>query len=93
MREPLKFFDLDAAQLAKLEVWTARQDAAALAEQRSMTGRDAFWIELNEDGEPYYGVSGGELTFEITPTGIGTVVKVRHNWTKKTLDLSEYEKW
>lgn len=93
MGAPLKFFDLDAAQLARLEIWSAQQDAAALAEQKTMPGRDAVWIELNEGGEPYYGASGGELTFEITPTSIGTAIRVRHNWTKKELDLSDYDKW
>lgn len=43
--------------------------------------------------EPYYGAIGGGLTYEFTPTGVGTIVKVKESSTGLELDLTDYESW
>lgn len=40
---------------------------------------------------PYTVCIGGCLTFSITETSIGNVVKVREGITGETIDLSDYE--
>lgn len=47
---------------------------------------------MGED-EPYYGACGGGLTYEITPTSLGTVVVVREAVTGKGLNLTDYDAW
>lgn len=47
---------------------------------------------MGED-EPYYGACGGGLTYEITPTSLGTVVVVRETVTGKGLNLTDYDAW
>lgn len=40
---------------------------------------------------PYLGAIGGLLTFQFTPTSLGTVVKVTAG--NHVLDLTDYESW
>lgn len=44
-------------------------------------------------GHPYYGACDGGLTYEVTPTGIGVVIKVREYFTQEVLDITDYENW
>jgi hypothetical protein len=44
-------------------------------------------------GIPYYGVSGGALTYNFTPNGLGTVFNVYHAVTNEVLDLTDYDSW
>lgn len=39
------------------------------------------------------GATGGRITYQITPTTLGTVIKVIDNCTQDSLDLTEYEHW
>ena len=51
------------------------------------------WLDnvVYPDGVPYQGAIGGGVTYEFTPTSIGTVFKVKANG--KELDLSDYDSW
>jgi len=40
-----------------------------------------------------FGACGGGYTFEFTPGGLGTHVRVRNGITKEFIDLSEYDDW
>lgn len=46
-----------------------------------------------EMGYPYSGASGGGLTYEFTPTSIGTVEIVRYSGYPESLDLTDYLSW
>ena len=35
---------------------------------------------------------GGEFTYSYTPTGLGTVVRVK-NWDGREIDLTDYDEW
>ena len=39
------------------------------------------------------GAIGGKYTWEITPTGLGQIVKVKCNACNKILDLTEEDSW
>lgn len=41
----------------------------------------------------YSGAIGGRLTFEFTPTSIGTIVKVRDYHSGQELDITDYDTW
>lgn len=56
-------------------------------------GWDQMKEELIQSEGPYYGAIGGAYTFIITPTSLGTVVKIEHAVTKETLDLTDYDGW
>jgi hypothetical protein len=42
---------------------------------------------------PYTGAIGGALTFEITDTSLGTIVKVRCDYVAMVEDITRYEDW
>lgn len=39
------------------------------------------------------GAVGGHITFKFTPTGLGTIIKAENTITKRTIDLTDYDKW
>jgi len=41
----------------------------------------------------YCGAIGGRITFKFTPTGLGEIIKVEDTYTKKEIDLTNYENW
>ena len=45
-----------------------------------------------EQGYPYSGVSGGGLSYEFTPTGLGTVTIARYVGGYE-LDITDYSNW
>jgi hypothetical protein len=74
----LTVFELRDADMKRLNEWKKEQEAKA----RTMQGK-----------KPYYGAIGGELTYMFTPTSLGVVVKVKHEYTGDVLDLTEYSDW
>lgn len=51
---------------------------------------------LNSLEERYAGAIGGAYTYEITPTGLGVVIKVyyfKDTKHEKSIDLTEYDLW
>lgn len=88
-------FSLSEKQAAQLSVWTAKQNAQAVAAQKQNPPDvprailESSW----EDGYPYGGAIGGSLTFSFTPTSLGVAVKVTDAHTGEAIDLSDYEDW
>lgn len=78
-------FSLDEKQTEKLRVWEEEQDRKVIDQQKG--------TEFERFGIPYYGVTGGSLTYSFTPTGLGVVVKIRNNVTKEEIDLTDYDSW
>lgn len=84
---------LDKQQQIKLAQWNVEQDQIMLERQRiSMSPQDFAHLTMNGQ-YPYYGASSGSLTYMITPTSLGDVVKVRHNATNEEIDLTDYDMW
>jgi hypothetical protein len=78
-------FQLTDNQREKVCTWSAEQDKKVIEQQKG-TG-------LEHPGMPYYGASGGALTYSFTPTSLGMILKVEHNLTHETIDLTEYSYW
>jgi hypothetical protein len=84
--------ELDAVQLAQLNRWL-EGIFDRIDKKHHARGRGQLAEIFKQRGEVYAGVSGGNLTFEITPTGLGTVFKVRESVTGEAIDLSDYDTW
>lgn len=64
--------------------------------QKAAGGQIASMVMETEQGiYPYFGAIGGDVTFHITPTSIGTVYKAKVQYGEKSyeLDLTNYEEW
>jgi len=83
-------FSLDAEQSERYQEWEKEQDAKVRARQLEST--DSSTAKMAECGA-YYGTIGGGYTFTFTPTGLGTVVKVKNCVTGEELDLTDYDSW
>lgn len=98
--EPISF-ELTLEQTKQVEDWVIKQDKefckqqlanfeAQIAEGKEVDG----WIlSMLQDGIPYYGASGGALSYSFTPTSLGVIETVRHAGTKQTLNLTDYDLW
>lgn len=87
-------FELSVEQQAQVDAWLRETVyPEVIAKQREEFKVHTPFMEYSWDaGFPYEGASGGGLTYEFTPTGLGTVVRV--TYTKDyTLDISEYDLW
>jgi hypothetical protein len=69
-------FSLTEEQIKQVAEWAAEQDRKIAEKQ----GKD----------HPYYGCSGGSLSYEFTPTSIGLVVKVTNNLSKESINVTEW---
>lgn len=68
-------FDLDDKAWDKITDWVREQDG----------------LITRMGGYPPDGDIGGSLTYEFTPTAVGTIVKVKHALTNEVLDLTDYD--
>jgi hypothetical protein len=69
-------------QKRKLDDFMEEQDCEAARKQGKPDGQP-----------PNYGASGGAYTYMLTPTSLGTVVKVKNNVTGNEVDLTDYLEW
>lgn len=51
------------------------------------------WLANRPQKKAYTGAIGGRYTYTFTPTGLGTVVKVKDAIVGDEIDLSDYEHW
>lgn len=89
-------FTLSPEQLVKLNDWIDLQNSKAVDMQRANPPQgvpldllESCW----EDGFPYSGAIGGNLTYSFTPTSIGVIVNIKHGNTGQDIDLTEYDLW
>ena len=78
-------FTLDPYRVKKLLEWNKTQDTLTLDKQNKPKKEKGEKL----DKYPYYGCSGGQLTYTFTPTMIGTFVTVEHAATKNKLEFSD----
>lgn len=83
---------LSKSQKKKIREFLETQDQIAAKEQ-SKNFSELIREDLTESGLlPYYANYIG-FSYIITPTGLGTIIKIQHYWTKEILDITEYDKW
>ena len=84
--------ELDAEQLARLNDWLA-QTIEDVDKKHREAGRGEIAEMFKSRGEVYAGASGGNVTFAITPTSVGTVFKVHESIIGYAIDVSNYDNW
>jgi hypothetical protein len=92
-------FTVSRMDNAKVTQWLHKTVYPAVVkaqrEAHEASGRPANPVQLDcwREGYPYSGVSGGGLTFEFTPTSIGTVSIARYAGYEGKLDFTDYNSW
>ncbi len=93
-------FQITQEEWAKIGKWLLEEVYPPVVEHQLKDPDTAAQLFPDEDGvirRPYTGAIGGGLTYEFTPTGLGTVTRV--TWGKgcgeweKTLDVTDYDLW
>lgn len=86
-------FKITKTQQKLIDKWTKEQDLIAVGIQKSEVKSPTMWHQMSwSDGVPESGAIGGGLEYIFTPTSIGTMIKIKHLFTKEILDISEYDK-
>lgn len=86
-------FDLTEEERTTVREWLKTEVFPPILKEQAGTDKEIFQA-TDEFGItwPYDGAIGGCLTYCFTPTGIGTVIKVRHA-SGKEIDLTKYDNW
>lgn len=83
---------LNEDQKQKLEDFIAEQEKVAIDRERRGVARTYSTPSL-APGTPYSASIGGDVTYEITPTGVGPIIKVRYLQTGSVLNLTDFNSW
>jgi len=93
-------FQLDEKQQQRLNQWIEAQDLKAIEQQKEelkTMSKDNVLYEnyliSHKTGHPYTGAIAGGLTYSFSPTGLGTVIKVKYALTNEEIDLTNYNEW
>ena len=89
-------FTLEESQKSKLSAWLKEKETALAWEQLKNYETADKVIQCGKQLIPFLGASGGSVTYEFTPTSIGTITKVV--WCagmpfEDTIDLTDYDFW
>lgn len=87
-------FTVSEHDRAKIAEWLTTVVYPPIIEEQLKDSRISAMLPRDENGRvkrPYLGAIGGGLSYEFTPTGIGTIFKVR--FLDQELDLTDYESW
>lgn len=85
--------DLTDKQEKQFKAWEAEQDKICLEKQLAQMSEEDKLVLTNDGESPYYGAIGGSITWMITRTSLGFIIKVRHAGTEETINLTDYENW
>jgi hypothetical protein len=85
-------FGLNKAEKAVIDAWNKSLLPEILAIQKAGSLGTALDGTIQPD-EPYYGATGGGLTYSFIPTGLGTIIVVKESITGKELNVSDALDW
>ena len=86
-------YKLDEKQYKELEQWLDKQNKDIIEKQRSSMSAEDF-EDFTMNGQfAYTGAIGGGVTYMLTDTSLGTIIKVKHAITNEELDLTNYDEW
>lgn len=86
-------FEISSTQRERISQWHESIKDEIIRHQRATMNPVDFDINTSSGSHPYYGAIGGGLTYSFTPTGVGVVVVVTEHSTRKSINVSEFEKW
>lgn len=87
-------FEISNQSSQLIDTWLHTKVYPLILEQQKASVEFADLIARDTLGReiPYSGAIGGGLTYSFTPTGLGTIIKVKHS-SGAELDLTFYEGW
>jgi len=51
------------------------------------------WKREQKEKDPHIATAGERWTFMFTPTGLGTIIRVKDELLKEEIDLTDWENW
>lgn len=82
------------AKWDEYQAWLGEQRLAAIAAQKANPECvRPIYQSCWDAGHPYSGAIGGEITYLITQTSIGLIIKAHYAHTKQEFDFTDYGSW
>ena len=85
-------FELNVAEVGVINKWLESLKPEILATQKKGSAGSDISDILGGD-EPYYGATGGGVSYTFTPTSLGTILVVKEAITGKELNVSDALGW
>lgn len=89
--KPVMSFNLNKAEMRTINAWLESLKPEILAIQRK--NGNTMIHEIVGNDEPYYGATGGGVTYSFIPTSLGTIITVKETITGKELNVSDACDW
>jgi hypothetical protein len=90
--KPAGHFGMNIAEATVIAEWVASLRAEILAIQNAGSKLSGIDDSIT-GGEPYYGATGGGLSYTFIPTSLGTIITVKETITGKELNVSDALGW
>ena len=90
--KPSTKFGLNIAEAKCIDDWVESLRPEILAIQNAGSKRTGIDDSIT-GGEPYYGATGGGLSYTFIPTSLGTIITVKETITGKELNVSDALGW
>lgn len=85
-------FNILVAEAGAINEWLESLKPEILAIQKQGSKNSPFGDIMSSD-EPYYGATGGGVSYTFTPTSLGTILTVKEAITGKELNVSDALDW
>jgi hypothetical protein len=85
--------ELTPAQESRLAAFLVEQEKIVLQRQKASMSPEDFDDLTCQGKYAYTGTIGADVSYIITPTSIGTVVKARYCLTNAEINLTDYDQW
>jgi len=85
-------FGLNRAEQGAVDAWYKSLLPEILAIQKPGLAKSGL-SDIVGDDEPYYGATGGGLSYTFIPTSLGTIITVKEAITGKELNVSDACDW
>lgn len=82
-------FEITDEEHKIIKEWFQKIKPKILKAQKKLFKGHSYSLDMIADGEPYYGTSGGGLTYIFNATAIGSFISVRESSTGLELDVSK----
>jgi hypothetical protein len=90
--KPVEQFGLNIAEARCIADWVESLRPEIMAIQKAGS-KNSGLDDTITGGEPYYGATGGGLSYTFIPTSLGTIITVKEAITKKELNVSDALGW
>lgn len=90
--KPSTRFGLNIAEAACIAEWVESLRPEIIAIQKAGSKNTGIDDSIT-GGEPYYGATGGGISYTFIPTSLGTIITVKEAITGKELNVSDALGW